>query len=75
MGRPKKASVCTPEWYKQELRLTERRLRALRRAIDASPEPPPGLLRLEAQLRRELERLSDALQTEPLGREAPHCDG
>lgn len=64
-GRPKKPPVGSQSWVGNELRIAEQRLRTIRKQIrGANPEELPRLLRLEAALRREAERLARAAQPE-----------
>lgn len=67
MGRPRKPEIGSQRWAENELRVAEARLRAVRKLIDGADEGElPGLLRLEASLRRECERLARAAQPQVL---------
>jgi hypothetical protein len=64
-GRPRKSPVGSEKWIAGELAVAEQRLRTIRKQIrGANPEELPRLLRLETMLRREVERLARAAQTQ-----------
>lgn len=66
MGRPRKPEIGSEKWARAELKTAEKRLRDVRRLIaSAADDDLPGLLRLEAALRRELERLARLARPSP----------
>lgn len=59
MGRPRKPAIGSEKWAQNELKIAEQRLRDVRRLLETAGEAElPSLLRLEAALRRECERLA-----------------
>lgn len=65
MARPKKPAIGGQKWAQKELKIAEKRLRDVRRLLEnADEERLPALLRLEAALRREVERLARAAEPE-----------
>lgn len=59
MGRPRKPEPGSQKWAETELAIAENRLRQVRRLLEAAGQAElPSLLRLEAALRREVERLA-----------------